>query len=185
MLKTQRSYGDKCGLSFKKKMTKGERKRERKMKKLQQRKLSHTICYRCHKEGHLANSCHNIEKLKKIKEEERLKHVKCFKCRTWGHPTSICPTKQLVKQLEEPQQKPQVEQEKTPQEQIKINHEDSSDLMKKKKKTRRGGKARHPMQIQDAKMMSKNEDEKKDYAHIKCFKCGNMGHFALKYRTKL
>ena len=42
MLKTQRNYGDKCGLGFKKKMTKGERKRERKMKKLQQRKLSHT-----------------------------------------------------------------------------------------------------------------------------------------------
>ena len=38
MLKTQRNYGDKCGLSFKKKMTKDERKRERKMKKLQQKK---------------------------------------------------------------------------------------------------------------------------------------------------
>jgi hypothetical protein len=44
--------------------------------------------------------------------------------------------------------------------------------MMKKRKTRRGGKARHPMQTQDAKMMSKNEDEKKVYAHIKCFKCG-------------
>ena len=44
MLKTQRNYGDKCGLGFKKKMTKGERKRERKMKKLQQRKLSHAMC---------------------------------------------------------------------------------------------------------------------------------------------
>ena len=68
---------------------------------------------------------------------------------------------------------PQVEQEKTPQEQIKINHEDGGDLRMKKKKTRRGGKARHPMQTQDDKMMSKNEDEKKDYAHIKCFKCGS------------
>ena len=29
MLKTQRNYGDKCGLGFKKKMTKGEIKRER------------------------------------------------------------------------------------------------------------------------------------------------------------
>ena len=29
MLKTQRNYGDKCGLGFKKKMTKGERERER------------------------------------------------------------------------------------------------------------------------------------------------------------
>ena len=35
MLKTQRNYGDKCGLGFKKKMIKGEIKRERKMKKLQ------------------------------------------------------------------------------------------------------------------------------------------------------
>ena len=58
-------------------------------------------------------------------------------------------------------------------------------MMKKKRKTRRGGKARHPMLIQDAKMMSKNEDEKKDYAHIKCFKCGSMGHFASKCPTKL
>ena len=109
MLKTQRSYGDKCGLGFKKKMTKGERKRERKMKTLQQRKLSYTMCYQCHEAGHLANGFPNIEKLKKIKEEEMLKHVKCFKCHTWGHLTSMCPTKQLVKQLEEPQPKPQVE----------------------------------------------------------------------------
>ena len=43
MLKTQRNYGDKCSLGFKKKMTKGEIKRERKMKKIQQRKLSHTM----------------------------------------------------------------------------------------------------------------------------------------------
>ena len=144
------------------------------MKKLQQRKLSHTMCYRCHEAGHLANGCPNIEKLKKTKEEERLKHVKCFKCRTWGHLTSMCLTKQLVKQLEEPQSKPQVEQEKTPQEQIKINHEDGDALMINKKKTRRGGKARHPMQTQNAKMMSKNQDEKIDYAHIKCFKCKDM-----------
>ena len=68
------------------------------------------------------------------------------------------PTKQLVKQLKEPQPKPQVEQEKTPQEQVKIYHEDGGDLMTKKKKTRRGGKARHPMQTQDAKMMNKTQD---------------------------
>ena len=68
--------------------------------------------------------------------------MKCFKCRTWGHLTSMCPTKQLVKQLEEAQPKPQVKQEKTPQEQIKINHEDDVVSGIKKKKTRRGRKAR-------------------------------------------
>jgi len=68
----------------------------------------------------------------------------------------MCPTKQLVKQQEEPQPKPQVEQEKKPQVQIKINHH-GDDLIMKKKKTRRGGRARHPMQIQDAKMMSKDD----------------------------
>ncbi|KAG0525417.1 hypothetical protein BDA96_06G054900 [Sorghum bicolor] len=177
ILKTQRNYGDKCGLGFKKKMTKGKRKQERE-------KVSHFMCYRCHEVGHLANGCPNKEKLKKKKEEERLKHVKCFKCRTWGHLTSMCPTKQLVKQQEEPQPKPQVEQEKTPQAQVKINH-DGDDLMKKKKKTRRGGRARHPMQIQDAKMMSNNEDKKKAYAHIKCFECKDDGHFASRCPTKL
>ncbi|OQU79742.1 hypothetical protein SORBI_3007G000050 [Sorghum bicolor] len=177
ILKTQRIYGDKCGLGFKKKMTKGKRKQERE-------KLSHFMCYRCHEVGHLANSCPNKKKLKKIKEEERLKHVKCFKCRTWGHLTSMCPTKQLVKQQVKPQLKPQDEQEKKPQVQVKINHH-GDDLIMKKKKTRRGGRARHPMQIQDAKMMSKNEDKKKAYAHIKCFECKDDGHFASRCPTKL
>ncbi|KAG0532768.1 hypothetical protein BDA96_04G135600 [Sorghum bicolor] len=177
ILKTQRNYGDKCGLGFKKKMTKGERKQEK-------RKLSHFMCYRCHEMGHLANGCPNKEKLKKIKEEERLKHVKCFKCRTWGHLTSMCPTKQLVKQHEEPQPKPQVEQEKTSQAQVK-NYHDGDDLIMKKKKTRRGGRARHLMQIEDAKMMSKNEDKKKAFAHIKCFECKDDGHFASRCPTKL
>ncbi|KAG0517219.1 hypothetical protein BDA96_09G069900 [Sorghum bicolor] len=125
ILKTQRNYGDKCGLGFKKKMTKGKRKQER---------------------GSF--SFH-----------------------------------QLVKQQEEPQPKPQVEQEKKPQAQVKFNHH--GDLMKKKKKTRRGGRARHPMQIQDAKMMSKNQDKKKACAHIKCFECKDDGHFASKCPTKL
>ncbi|OQU80255.1 hypothetical protein SORBI_3007G101401 [Sorghum bicolor] len=172
ILKTQRNYGDKCGLGFKEKMTKGKRKQEK--------RLSHFMCYRCHEVGHLANGCPNKEKL----EKERLKHVKCFKCRTWGHLTSMCPTKQLVKQQVKPQPKPQVEQKKTPQDQVKINH-DGDDLMMMKKKIIRGGRARHPMQIQDAKMMSKNEDKKKAYAHIKCFECKNDGHFASKCPSKL
>jgi hypothetical protein len=64
-------------------MTKGEKKRERKMKKLAQEKLSHFICYRCHEVGHLHQTCPNVEKLKLKKEEERLKR-KRFKCHTWG-----------------------------------------------------------------------------------------------------
>ncbi|KAG0537746.1 hypothetical protein BDA96_03G174700 [Sorghum bicolor] len=161
ILKTQRNYGDKCGLGFKKKMTKGKRKQERE-------KLSHFMCYRCHEVGHLANGCPNKEKLKKMKEEERRKHVKCFKCRTWGHLTSMCPTKQL--QQEEPQPKPQVEQEKKPQAQVKIYHEDGGDMGMMKKKTRRGGR-----QSRSSKHLS----------HIKCFECKNDGHFASKSPTML
>jgi len=50
----------------------------------------------------------------------------------------VCPTKQLVKHQVKPQPKPQVRQEKIPQEQIKINR-DGDDLIMKKKKTRTGG----------------------------------------------
>ncbi|OQU76388.1 hypothetical protein SORBI_3010G140575 [Sorghum bicolor] len=114
ILKTQRNYGDKCGLGFKKKMTKGKRKQEK-------RKLSRFMCYRCHEVGHLANGCPNKEKLKKIKEEERLKH-------------------QLVKQQLKPQPKPRVEKEKKPQAQVKIYHKDGGDMAMMKKKTRRGGR---------------------------------------------
>ena len=41
------------------------------------------------------------------------------------------------------------------------------------------------MLIQDAKMMNKNQDENRDLVHIKCFKCEDMGHFALRCLTKL
>ena len=65
MLKTQRSYGDNCAIGFNKKsMTKGERKRERKMKKQEQRRLSHFMCFKCHEMGYLANGYPNEEKLK-------------------------------------------------------------------------------------------------------------------------
>ena len=133
MLKTQTNYGNKCGLGFNKKITKGERKREKKMKEARE-KLSHFMCYRCHEVGHLHDQCPNIEKFKLKKEEERLKHVKCRKCHDWGHYTSTCPTKKLVKQQEEPQPKPQVEQEKKPQVQVKNNHEDGVDGKRRRRR---------------------------------------------------
>jgi hypothetical protein len=102
----------------------------------------------------------------------------------------MCPTKQLVKQQVNPQSKPQVEQEKTPQEQIKINHEDDDNLLMKKKKTGRGGKAReraiHPRMNQDAKQVSKNKEEKmKKIAHIRCYSCDTLGHLASGCPNKL
>ena len=130
-MKTQRNFGDMSGIEFNKSKIKGKRwgkrRYEREMKKQEQEKLSHFMCFKCHEVGHLANGCPNKEKLKLKKEEDRLRHVKCFKCRTWGHFTSMCQTKQLVKQQVKPQPKPQVEQEKTPQEQIKINHDGSDE----------------------------------------------------------
>ena len=93
MVNNQRSYGDKCGIGFNKSMTKGERKRERKIKKQEKERLSHFMCFKCHEVGYLANGCPNEEKIKLKKEEERLKHAKCLKCRTWDHLTSMCPTK--------------------------------------------------------------------------------------------
>jgi hypothetical protein len=113
MLNNKRSYGDMSGIGFNKSKIKGKRwgkkRYEREMKKQEQEKLSHFMCFKCHEVGHLANGCPNEEKLKLKKEEERLKHVKCFKCHTWGHLTSMCPTKKLVKQQVKPQPKPQVE----------------------------------------------------------------------------
>ena len=43
MLKTQRNYGDKCGLSFKKKMIKGERKREKDEEATTKKALSYHV----------------------------------------------------------------------------------------------------------------------------------------------
>ena len=45
MLKNQRSYGDKGGVGFIKKMTKGKRERARKIKKQEKEKLSHYMCF--------------------------------------------------------------------------------------------------------------------------------------------
>jgi hypothetical protein len=88
-----------------------------------------------------------------------------------------------VKQQEEPQSMPQVEQEKTPQVQVKTNHEDGGDLMMMKK-TRRGGKARHQKFNQDTKMMSKTQDEK-ELAHIKYHACEDLDHLASGCPNKL
>ena len=63
MMKNQRSYGDKCGVGFNKSMTKDKRKRERKMKKQEQRRLSHFMYFKCHEVGHLANDCPNEKSL--------------------------------------------------------------------------------------------------------------------------
>ena len=107
----------------------------------------------------------------------------CYRCHEVGHIANSCPNKK-------PQPKPRVEQEKSPQAQVKINHEAQvDDLKMKKKRTRRGGKAnarKHHIHIHDAKMMSKNQDEKKkDIAHIKCYKCNILGHLALDCPNKL
>ena len=69
--------------------------------------------------------------------------------------------------------------------QDKINHE-YGDLGMKNKKTRRGGRAnsRHPKLDQDAKLVSKNQDEKK-VAHIKCHICDELDHLALGCPNKL
>jgi hypothetical protein len=173
IMKNQRRYDDKSGLGFNESNIKGGKL------KLKGNKISHFMCYQCHEMGRLAKACPNKRKLKLKKEEGRLKHDKCFKCCTWGHLTSMCPTKKFVK----PQPKPQVEQKKSPQRQIKINHEYNGDVGKKKK-TRRG-RRRHSIYNLDAMMMSTSQKKKDDLAQIKCYKCDAMGHFALRCPNNL
>jgi ribosomal protein S27E len=80
MMNNKRSCGDISGIGFNKSKIKGKRwgkrRYEREMKKQEQEKLSHFMCFKCHEVGHLANGCPNEEKLKLNKEEERPKHVK-------------------------------------------------------------------------------------------------------------
>ena len=123
-----------------------------------------------------------MDKGKKVikQQEKKLSHFICYRCHEMGHFSKNCSSK---KPHVKPQAKPQVE---TSQVKDKISHKDG-DLGKKNKKTRRGGKARvrHPTLIHVAKIVSKNQDEKKDLAHIKCFKCNDMGHIASRCPTKL
>ena len=63
-------------------------------------------------------------------------------------------------------------------------------MIKKKKKTRRGGKAREramrPRMNQDAKKVSKNKEEKMEkIAHMRCYSCDTLGHQASGCPNKL
>ena len=80
----------------------------------------------------------------------------CYRCHERGHLANGCPNK------EKPQPKPRVKQGKSPQPQIKINHDDQvDDLKMMKKRTRRGGKvrARHPTHIQDVEQEQDSREE--------------------------
>jgi uncharacterized protein YktA (UPF0223 family) len=50
IMNTQRNFGDKSGIGFNK--CKGK-----KMKKREQKKLSHFVCFKYHEMGHFAKSC--------------------------------------------------------------------------------------------------------------------------------
>jgi hypothetical protein len=73
-------------------------------------------------------------KIMKKQDAKKLSQLMCYRCHEVGHIAKCCPTK-----------KPQVEPKAKPQAQVKINHKDDGDLLMKKKKIRRGGRARHPM----------------------------------------
>jgi hypothetical protein len=68
ILNNKRSYGDMNSIGFNKIKIKGKRwgkkRYKREMKKKEQEKLSHFMCFKCHKVGHLANGCPNEENLK-------------------------------------------------------------------------------------------------------------------------
>jgi hypothetical protein len=121
----------------------------------------------------LSNKLESKSKGKNKKmQQEKISHFMCYRCHDMGHIAKYYSTN-----------KPQVEPKAKSQNRVQVNHQDG-DLRIKKKKTRRGGKtrARHQAPNQDAQMMRKIQDEKNDYADIKC---KNMGHFASRCPTKL
>ena len=63
IIKNQRNFGDMSGIGSNKSKVKGKKwgknKYNRKMKKQEEIKLSHFMCFQCHAMGHLAIGCPN------------------------------------------------------------------------------------------------------------------------------